>query len=408
MTTVRDLLDVAAAELGATSAHLAAGELPRPGAAAEGWSLLLPAAQHLTLQTVGPWSKVNARLVRQLSGARPPLAPAGEMSQSSVCRAAQAMGAAGDLLSTRVRTGSAVERQALLGEGLRLLAASAEVTLHGVGHDLRFSSTIASAARVGELARTFAIRVGGDVVDGPLSFTAAPTPSLPRSHPGGPLAHAVHTWSQLALRLAEAPTLSSQDLRGTAVVSAHLLGCVQHLTASSPPDATAVPSLNLRRWIRQWQDIETLLGRFAMVGPTNTALAQASWDLVTQVKVLARPADSMATGGVLSPYATSALSRSIVDAVGAVAAAHARGVDEMAAAGRVFVHADRARWSVQHPLETPRAGWTRAHPDQARALVLAYQRLMTTRDPRAEAVGRPRRAFAPLPSTSRTTPGQRR
>ena len=33
MTTVRDLLDVAAAELGATSAHLAAGELPRPGAA---------------------------------------------------------------------------------------------------------------------------------------------------------------------------------------------------------------------------------------------------------------------------------------------------------------------------------------------------------------------------------------
>ncbi len=367
----------------------------------------MPAAQHLALQTVGPWSKVNAQLVGQLRASRPPAAPQSAQPLPSVQRAAMAMGAAGDLLSTRIRTGSVRERQALLGEGLRLLAASAEVTLHGLGADLAYSATIGSAARTGDLAGTYAARIGTDTFEGPLTSASVPTPALPRSHPGGPLAHAVHAWSLLAIRLNERPVISSQDLRGTAVVAAHLLGCVQHLQVVSPPDATAPTDPQLRRWVRQWQDVEHTWRRRAIAGPTHQALARASWDVVAEIKRLVH-VDAPSTHSGLSPWATSALSRGTVRAVEAVATSHARAVEAAAGAGHVLVHADRVAWSMRRPLETPQAGWTRADPDEIVPLLQTYRRLMITRHPGADPVGRPRPPVTPRVTAFSTTPPRRR
>jgi hypothetical protein len=407
VTTVRDLLDVAAAELGFTSALLASSNPPGSRAAAAGWSLLMPAAQHLALQTAGPWSKVNAQLVGQLRASRPPAAPSSARPLPSVQRAAKAMGAAGDLLSTRVRTGSVRERQGLLGEGLRLLAASAEVTLHGLGADLTYSATIGSAAQIGDLAGTHAARIWTETFEGPLTSASVPAPALPRVHPGGPLAHAVHAWSLLAIKLDDRPVLSSQDLRGTAVVAAHLLGCVQHLQIASPPDATAPTDTQLRRWIRQWQDVEHAWRRRAIAGPTHQALARASWEVVAEVKKLVH-VDAPSTHGGLSPWATSALSRGTVHAVEAVAASHERAVAAAASAGHVLVHADHLAWSMRRPLETPQAGWTRADPDEVVPLLQTYRRLMITRRPGMDPVGRPRPPAPPCAKALSTTPPRRR
>ena len=393
MTTVRDLLDVAAAELGETSRRISADHLYGPTAAASGWCLLLPAAQHLTVQTVGPWSKVNARLVRNIGALVAPQPNRDRAPTSSVQRAATAMGAAGDLLSTRIRTGSVVERNGLLGEALHLLAASAEVTLHGIGHDLSHSATIESAAQAGRLAREFAVQTRL-AVDGPLSFTAVPAPALPRSHPGGALAEAVHTWSELALHLGDRTAVSSQDLRGTAVVAAHLLGCVQRLHSFGPPDATAAPSDALQRWVRQWQQVEGLLQRLVIAGPTHVDLARASWDVVAQVKPVVAQIDGAAAP--FSPWARSALSRRVVDVVAAVAHRHSRIVTEAISNEHVLVHTNRATRAVRRPHETTRAEWLPASPDEARPLLLAYSRLMTTRDPRSAAVGRARPAASSL------------
>jgi hypothetical protein len=384
VTTVRDLLDVAAAELGASSLNIVSGRAPGASAAASGWSLLLPAAQHLALQTAGPWSKVNASLVRQLAAVRAPDLEHLTVPASSVRRAAQAMGAAGDLMSTQVRTGSSTERQALLGEGLRLLVASAEVTLHGIGPDLAFGSTIASAARAGDLARASEMSTRRSiVVDGPLASTAAPSPALPRSHPGGPLAHALLHWTRLARKLDDRPAFSSQDLRGTAMVGCHLLGCVQRIQAAAPPDATAAPMVALQRWTRQWQRAEELLGRLVIVGPTHGELARASWDVVAEVQRLVAVPD-------LSPQAASLLSRATVDALKSVADDHCRTVRAAATTGQLLARTDRVAWSVQHPGNLARATWLPATAAQVRPLVLTYERLMTTREPRVGAVGRSR------------------
>ncbi len=73
MTSVRDLLDVAAAELDTLSCRISLGEAPRAQQMADGWSLLLPAAQHLVRQTVGPYAGRHRPIARELGSLRAPV-----------------------------------------------------------------------------------------------------------------------------------------------------------------------------------------------------------------------------------------------------------------------------------------------------------------------------------------------
>ena len=375
MTSVRDLLDVAAAELDTLSCRISLGEGPRAQQMADGWSLLLPAAQHLIRQTVGPYGRVpstdraRARLpsgASRRSALWSPPVPLYALRAPWVLQATYSQRA--------VRYRDAAERLSLLDEATRLVTASAEVTLHGIGADFEHSATISSAAEVGAVARRLQAALGGRHAEATtLTQLSVPSPALPMSHPLGPLAQAVHEWTHLAVRVVDGPGLSSHDLRGVALVAGHLTAAARFLLAMGPPDATAPTDAALHRTGQAWSEAARQWSRFVLPGESDRALATTSWRVVTLLSQ-DLPTRMRSVGDhVVSPAAAAALRRSILRSVCDVANAHTDAVLRAARNGGLAVHARSL--GTTDLLTSPRTRWLPVPLDELPPVEVAYARL---------------------------------
>ncbi len=285
------------------------------------------------------------------------------------------MGGAGDLLTGAVRYRVAAERLSLVDEATRLVTASAEVTLHGIGADFEHSATISSAAEVGAAARRLQAALGGRHAEATtLAQLSVPSPALPMRHPLGPLARAVHEWTHLAVRVVDGPGLSSNDLRGVTLVAGQLTAGARSLLAMGPPDATAPTDAALHQSGRAWSEAGRQWSRFVLPGAYDRALAAASWRVVT---LLSQDLPTrMRTGGdhVTTPAAAAALRQSILRGVREVAGAHTVAVLRAARNCGVAVHARSIVTSTDH-LTSLRTLWLPAPRDELRRLEAAYTSL---------------------------------
>lgn len=380
MTSVRDLLDVAAAELDGLSCRITLGEGPPPRQMAEGWTLLLPAAQHLIRQTVGPYTKVHRLSLRELGLLKAPTNSSPATAPAAIVRAGRALGGAGDLLATTLGHTAAAERISLLGEATRLLIASAEVTLHGMGSDFEHSATMISAADAGGLAHRLGRSARSDlsVTFRVLEDVAVRAPALPLTHPLGRLAQVVHEWVPMAASVVDRPAPSSHDLRGVALVAGQLTVAVRFLLALGPPDATSPTDRLVDAYGRAWSEAARQWTRYTLPGAPDPDLPAISWQVSTDLQDAfmrnGRWTSATAAAQSLTPASAARLRESITQGLGHVADVHCEAVLHAAQTGRLATHASATSRTMDR-LSSSGTRWRPARSDDLHPLVSAYGRV---------------------------------
>lgn len=391
MTTVRDLVSVATAELDTVSRWLTSGQMTDPAVFASTWPALMASGQRFVQLATGCLRRdLDTRAVTDALCALP-IAPAAapvRRRDPHLQRAQRAVGAAADLLSEAgvdvgVTTNDRIDTAI---EGARLLAAAARITIQATLHYPEYAPTVASAGAVLAACQGVSSR-SSRKAKAPSLLQGRSTGLLPYrlKDPLDPIAAAVRDWKDLAVRAANPPAPSSHDLRVVALTAGQLMATVHRLLGAhsmslSPGKYDPLVKVDLAG--RSWSQAARAWDAFIMPSPPNTEVLLASGRVTRSIR------DALQHQGTwLQPEALldKTTMRDSIDfcsyalrVAQDVAVLHAKHVEAYARSGWVLGRADHLEPSLERLPHALRRRWVPANREETSGLAIAYSALSGT------------------------------
>lgn len=305
-------------------------------------------------------------------------------------RAADLLGAAGDLISTRTRTQLTTQDAAAdNAQAMRCLVNGAVQVAQALGPLPDWAHTAVDAVVAARTWTRGMPRTGAGSGAGTLhDARTAPTPPAPGTELADQLTSTIETWRRAAVAITHAASPSSEDLQDCGRTAGQLLALSQVLLRSygaeaGPRGAVEHVYLQIRTAGRAWNATTDSWATTTAPGPRDDGLLEAGTQLHAAVAVAARtagPSSSWANvptvrGRLTGPEALATANQAL-SAVQDVAEAHAPLVGHLAAAGDLYAPARHLEATPERLDDRLRGRWLPVPREECLALTDGYRHLV--------------------------------